>query len=412
MVPKRWKKIFKKNGLVFIGVIFFFFILETGLRFGGFFLLSLQNYRNIRALREKPDITILCLGESTTREGMRKDGYPSFLEETLNKRHNNKKFAVINKGIDGTNTSMILSRLPYYINKYNPDIVISMIGINDGVFLEAAPYPSNPDKNGIISSLKIYKLFLLFRNHFRASFVDKDWKIYSKKQSPQIQAQIDLATYYRKKGKFSNMKRILKKAIKQHPDNDRLLIELGIYHIMQNSRPKAKKYFQQVLELNPKNKEAYLLIAQIYRSQGRYTEANKTIKKAIKKIPEDSQLKETLAYYTHGIFHHLPLKNRPMLTKNYPRLANTLINNNIILIAVQYPVRPLNFLKEILPDSKYIYFVDNESIFKDAINKKDYWYYFTDRFGENFGHMTEEGNRLLAGNIAKLISKKVIPEFD
>jgi hypothetical protein len=101
-----------------------------------------------------------------------------------------------------------------------------------------------------------------------------------------------------------------------------------------------------------------------------------------------------------------------MLTKNYPRLADTLINNNIILVAVQYPVRPLSFLKEILPDCKNIYFVDNESTFKNAINKKNYWYYFTDRFGENFGHMTEEGNRLLASNIAKVISKKIIPEFD
>ena len=53
-----------------------------------------------------------------------------------------------------------------------------------------------------------------------------------------------------------------------------------------------------------------------------------------------------------------------------------------------------------------IIFVDNEKIFKEALNVSSYRDYFVDMFGGDFGHCTEPGNRLLAENIGNTILKE------
>ena len=58
-------------------------------------------------------------------------------------------------------------------------------------------------------------------------------------------------------------------------------------------------------------------------------------------------------------------------------------------------------------NDKGIIFVDNEKIFKDAVAGDGYQKYFRDIFGGEFGHCTEEGNRLLAKNAASVILKEV-----
>ena len=58
-------------------------------------------------------------------------------------------------------------------------------------------------------------------------------------------------------------------------------------------------------------------------------------------------------------------------------------------------------------DEEGIIFVDNEKIFKDVVEKEGYQVYFRDMFGGDFGHCTNKGNKLLAGNIAKTILQEV-----
>ncbi len=73
---------------------------------------------------------------------------------------------------------------------------------------------------------------------------------------------------------------------------------------------------------------------------------------------------------------------------------------------MQYPRRPLKPLTQIFDSNKGIIFVDNERVFKDAINKGAYEDYFYDRFAGDFGHCTTEGNRLLANNIAEALIRE------
>jgi hypothetical protein len=50
--------------------------------------------------------------------------------------------------------------------------------------------------------------------------------------------------------------------------------------------------------------------------------------------------------------------------------------------------------------------VDNEKIFKNAIEEHGYAAYFIDSFAGDFGHCTREGNRLLADNISTVLLKE------
>jgi hypothetical protein len=70
-------------------------------------------------------------------------------------------------------------------------------------------------------------------------------------------------------------------------------------------------------------------------------------------------------------------------------------------------MRSLEPLKRIFVQDKGIIFVDNEKIFKDAVKKEGYQAYFRDIFAGDFGHCTDKGNQLLAGNIADAILKEV-----
>ncbi len=74
---------------------------------------------------------------------------------------------------------------------------------------------------------------------------------------------------------------------------------------------------------------------------------------------------------------------------------------------MQYPVRNVEPLKQIFAQDEGVIFVDNESVFKEALKKVSYKEYFKDMFAGDFGHCTDKGNRLLAENIANTIFKRV-----
>jgi len=140
-------KIVKRLVLVFFGLIIAVLIIEVSLRFvswGFYHFQEKQNKgtaastnsrlgetRDVRLVgSENSEVVILCLGESTTGIG-RDKSWPSQLQHILNNIQDQKTFRVINKGVPGTETSSIVAKLPGYLDKYNPDFVLAMVGIND-----------------------------------------------------------------------------------------------------------------------------------------------------------------------------------------------------------------------------------------------------------------------------------------
>jgi hypothetical protein len=79
--------------------------------------------------------------------------------------------------------------------------------------------------------------------------------------------------------------------------------------------------------------------------------------------------------------------------------------HDIPLIAVQYPLRTIEPLEELLDRDPAVVFVDNERLFRDAVTDKPWNAYFTDAFAGDFGHLNRAGNRLLAENVARAVER-------
>jgi len=98
----------------------------------------------------------------------------------------------------------------------------------------------------------------------------------------------------------------------------------------------------------------------------------------------------------------------PATVENYRALKKIILDRGMILIAVQYPMRPIQPLKRVLELDENIFFVDNQKSFEEKVLSSSYSEYFQDRFAQNFGHCTPKGNRLLAENISEVILKEVL----
>lgn len=91
----------------------------------------------------------------------------------------------------------------------------------------------------------------------------------------------------------------------------------------------------------------------------------------------------------------------PTTRKNFETIAGQLKQEGTPLVAMQYPLRPVQLLQELVRPMSEIIVVDNETNFKEALEQGQYEDYFVDRFGGDFGHCTPLGNLLLARHLAQ-----------
>ena len=399
-----WQKI----TLMLFGLFLTIIILEIGLRIGGLTILSIQEHRNLQSIKQKGSLRIMCLGESTTQ-----NQYSVYLEEILNQRNIGIKFSVIDKGLGSTKTSVILLQLEANLDKYRPDIVVTMMGINDKEG-HHIPYEAASTSKIILTlrSFKAYKLARLLWLHIVTKLKETGFYV------QDINKQKNLS-----KEEYGELQKeqALKKAIELNPNNDSAYIELGRFYRDLWRFAEAEQLFKKAIELNPNNDSAYAQLGQQYRVQGKLTEAEQLLKKAIELNPNNESLYGSLAmiYRDMGsnklsdVYAERANNLRggyynSTTVNNYLALKQILDKRKIRLVSVQYPMLNIMPLKKIFigQTEDYVVFVDNEKIFKDAIKKEGYKEYFKDMFGGDFGHCTKKGNRLLAENIANIILKE------
>jgi len=188
--------------------------------------------------------------------------------------------------------------------------------------------------------------------------------------------------YYQ--GNYQEVSRVFNKAIEINPKGYRPYFELGGFYFLQKDYVQAEKYLQIAMAIEPQA-DIFGLLAQLYFTQGRNKLAEEYFNKA-----NDRRRKNY----------------NPMTVHNYNKLKDIVFAKGLKLICVQYAVRDVECLKNIFVNSEGIIFVDNESVFKEAISRDNYTGYFTDAYGGDFGHCTPEGNSLLAENIANVISRE------
>ncbi len=313
----------KKIILTISGIFFAVIVFELGLRLGGFIFLSLQEYRNRIAIKQKGSYRIMCLGESTTAGG--DFSYPSQLEETLNQRDIGIEFTVINKGVPGVNTLHILASLENNLNQYQPDMVITMMGINDSYVKH---YEGIPDAGTrLFQKFKICKFFRIVWRHIankireartyeqeqnkeeaklRSSLSDGELNEQYPEQISSGQAEdfFKLGKFYRNQGKHVHAEELFKKALELDPQNDWAYVELGWIYINQSKYSQAEETFKKALELNPQNDEAYFKLGDIYGYQRKRAQAEAILKKALELIPGNKKVYRNLGKFYRTFKKH------------------------------------------------------------------------------------------------------------
>lgn len=169
---------------------------------------------------------------------------------------------------------------------------------------------------------------------------------------------------------------------------------------------------RKAIECKPGVSEWHYLLGNYLAEHGRKAEAAEEFEKTLALLPPNAPrtygLLAALAEMTgdRGLASrakNLELSHSAVEAEHYRLLKRKLFERGIPLVAVQYPMRPVEELKTRLEYDPRVVFVDNEALFKDLVRQNGYGTYFVDRFAGDFGHCTDAGNRLLAKNIADAI---------
>lgn len=422
--------------------------------FGGVIALT-QNLQNRAATREQGVYRILCLGESTTFAGSVQHSYPAVLEQVLNERRSDMRFSVVNAGVMGTTSELILDGLEENLDKYHPDMVITMIGINDDrhdVYNPARESESAWPMR-LIGRLKVVQLIRHIGRHgseklsddtddtsgydfwnYEVSNVEPDRLIEmahrqmdamnftaagnllnqartAQPDHPEIYEMLgSIAAYY---ARHEESVELFNKAIALDPSIEEPYTKLIERYYYVRDYPMAEQTIQALKANVPQSEQAYELLAQLYFQQQKYAKLKDILAEAEERLPNNYLLAKLRASFALVQGDHQASqrlfelaerlgRNYQMndTAENYRAISRQILRRGIKHVAVQYPMRRLKPLKDMLGADARVTFVDNERSFKQAVQNGSYGQYFVDTFAGDFGHLTPAGNRQLAENIA------------
>lgn len=107
-------------------LVAFLALIELGIRLGWYFVPDRGG-----AWDPGAEVRILCVGDSHTWGASveRSESYPGRLEAVLQERAPGT-YGVMNLGVPGMNTSQLRNRVPEWIARYDPDVIIVWAGVN------------------------------------------------------------------------------------------------------------------------------------------------------------------------------------------------------------------------------------------------------------------------------------------
>lgn len=466
-----------------VSVVIFLVSFELLLRVSGGVLGCVYRQRNIKRLAGKTDLTIMCVGESTTF-----NSYPRQLEEILSARDSSRNIKVIDTGIPGSASGPLNEAFERNVKEFKPDIVIFMIGINDSFALGDARRTKRSLWLNRLFRSRAFRFFHLwwydfpnasgfdFHDHrrIRENWHDRE-KIdetlsrlalefpgsldvvdVSGKTSQQIW---DEAEAMRARGEFKQALSLVVSAFKGNPD-DPWLIWGKLRDILEYiaNFPQTQELFVQVVRCLPYESLSYHWLGRYYFAQNNMDEAIKWWHFLVNNFKGDDDLDLTLgalwlvnALRQSGRYDELQhvmdtfsaqyswdksasywgvkalaalergdqkradeLFDRasscavsmlnPYTCKNYIDIVNKALKHNLVIFAMQYPMRSVKPLKIMLDGAAgELEFIDNSLNFRSAVRQNGFDKYFSDQFAGDFGHFTPAGSVLLAQNAAARI---------
>ncbi|MBN2407365.1 MAG: tetratricopeptide repeat protein [Elusimicrobia bacterium] len=287
----RIKRIF----LVFSGLLASALFLEAGLRIGGYICLSRQESGNRKSLARPGVCRILCLGESTTA-----GQWPRPLEGILNEQNIGVEFSVIDKGRAGTYSSSIMREAEGYIKRYNPDIVVVMMGINDGSFLSGAENGGAwSGVSGWIKTLRVYRMADLLKQHAAAAAngrvgskpCPEERRIRKKEcAAPELEKYIDLGSGYMAGGEYGKAEKAFRAAVRACPGDSEAYVRLALCRKKQGKYCEAEKILIKAADTLHGAAWAYVELGRIYRELREYDKAKNILERGLAAEPENEWL--------------------------------------------------------------------------------------------------------------------------
>lgn len=372
-----------------------------------------------KAQIKKGHIVIWCIGDCFTS-----NQYPIFLQKILNDRAKDKKFLVIDKGTSAKNSEYLYHEVvKKQLKIYSPDIVVSMFGLNDK-FLDK-PYIV---KENFFIKFKTYELLLKIKKYITG----KD--PYSKYNYANLNLIADrkiinhIMHISENKNNLKNNLMEMKRIVKEYPN---------IYYYPELIHTLTDPYFHEVIlkkenyifkisdfldffKLDIKHLQVpyfYFLFAKNFIKVGDIDNAILCAKTAthidkiycnllkhITDLKTDKNISIDTTYQNYD-----NNKKRYQITKPlYNAVVNELRNKNVTVMPMQYPLFPIQQLKNMLKESPHydkLIFIENEENFKQAIYSYKKHNIFRNRVLGFCGNLTNLGNSVLAENVANAILK-------
>ncbi|GAB1402139.1 hypothetical protein MASR1M68_10500 [Elusimicrobiota bacterium] len=438
-------KILSKILLITAGLVIAVFLLEIFLQITSFSIHKYKYYKMKEEIKKETDLTIACIGESTT------DGqWPKFLEQALVQKGIKKQIKVIDCGLGGADTDALIKYIKDNIYNLKPKYIVAMMGIND--------------KNDMVLKtkkiqLKTFALFFMITEHVKSRFFSEnddftlklkqadDYFINKKyRKAVKIYKYLNEKYPHRKK-EFVTQWIINNKILNRTKEVERIVLELAeedpyynIFEVIEifcttKNIDMLKKLFptdkpeklkpivyndigvflklrEELLAVGMKDLVSFvdnmvdeLTVHQSNRNL-KYSYYNNILGYQAMKafMKEDYETAEKFyAVQTKNLTDNMPKKTR----NNYKILAELCKNHGITLVVMQYPNRSISPLETLLKDYDEIVFVSNEQNFKEKLKTTSYKDIFKDLFAGDFGHCTDLGNLMIADNLADTLVKLI-----
>ena len=416
--------------------IFIFFILIS-------FLISIiiirfyspikQKIYNQNITKKDSKYTIICLGDSGTA-----GKYPIPLQKILDEKYPNK-FSVVDCGIAGANLETILDSLDANINTYNPDIAICMMGgTNLTSFSFFIRNTLNLRLKYLLGLLKEYlydrifndsintmenKAVKLFHQHEYEKAEPLFIKILDKEPNRALSFFCLFFIYKYYYADDIEHQKLAYEMAKKAIDNDFNVGKCDYYNLLieqnENNDQEKEYYVNKAI-----NDDDFSYIYLSYRQILNAIDNNIEIKKALlDKISANDQenynailgveylekkdYQKAEEYFSKAEEARLN-KNTGTFYDLYKAIVKKLTDNNVKVICMQYPMRRISPLQDLLKNEPYynkIAFISNEKLFKDAVFDKGYDALFIDQNSGDSGHCTDLGNTMIAENVVSTLEK-------
>jgi lysophospholipase L1-like esterase len=409
----------QKLTLVALGLALAFITLEVGLRTAGAVWLWARGRENPSPLADDGATRVLCVGESTTALGGA-DSYPRQLERILNSWGGGRRFSVVNAGVPGITTDVVLARLPDLIDRYRPHLVVSMMGVNDSLILLDNRLPP-------FTAWRVRKLLHFFYVRLREAFEPDPRDVIA---DPTVVRYASL----RRAGDKEAAEAVLRKGATGPDATDHAVFFYAVVLTGSARQAEARDLLERHLatrgsraapNLAPYLLRVRLTLAGRLITEGRLDEAERELALVAGADPRFVDLRTAALA---DLARVATLRGQPEQARKfeaeaerigtegpsttalrYRDILRLLRQRGIPLVAVQYPLRPLTGLRALLDNPDDVVFVDNEAVFRQAVARKGDRALFSDRFAGDFGHFTPEGARLVAESVARAILAEATP---